>query len=384
MKNKFKVLSWTNLRIVFTLVIICIILTGVILIGNFNLAYADTGNNSLVFPESVAVDSKYVYYVSPYDSNIYRIEIGSHKKSRITINESGEDGIILNNGYIYYEDRLDKNKLHAVSIDGSRDISIGKTAKYLAYDNFFRWMGNIYFYDANGSLNSIKDNVPNVKFNKGEQTFLKNISRYSEFYKGSLFAYGPNESSGLWKINLNNSKKVKIISDSIYPIVKIYGDYIYYVNYNDYKLYRVLIHGKGRTRLTDYQVVDRYSEYDLGNFQIFNGKIYCMDYSTSGRGSLMSMNTDGKNKRTVRKNVLDFNIYKNNLYIMSSVQGEGMYRVSLDGRVVRKIASNNFMRFEIIEKDVIVYRVKSEQVMDPENGKLFMIDINGKNNMELK
>lgn len=267
-----------------------------------------------------------------------------------------------------------------------------------------------------------------------------NFVESSFFAKGGQELYFPlstvnNEhetKGGIYKITDNNSKPIKI-SDDIAGMLKISGDWIYFVNFKDeFKIYKMKKDGTHKTKLSDIEVQmmtieDNYiyfldSNYEsklykmnldgskkqslengINRFFLTGSKIYYT--KTDKLGILFSMNFDGSSKKEVCK-LSGRIVYANDNYIYFtepslqqardnkeepldtlSIYGNGnLYRIRIDGQDKKLIINENVQQIFINNK-FIYYTTNSVSPGSTVTTSIFhsyRVDLEGKNKVDPK
>ncbi|MDP4145775.1 MAG: DUF5050 domain-containing protein [Bacillota bacterium] len=212
---------------------------------------------------------------------------------------------ILSDGWVYYSNLADKQKLTKIKTDGS-----GKTT--LTPDNRCSVIG-------------IQDGY--IYFNDGGDSFY-----------------------GIYKMKTDGKDKTKIIGGSKdYETKGFYlkDEWVYYTDdgVNDYSIFRVKLDGSNKTRLNK-------GSY---NHIIGNGDyIYYIDIQSR---SLCRMKLDGSDKTTLyNHNTADFQVCGDYIYVLNAIkdasegthEGDGnLYRIKLDGSDKQLIKNNLIQNFSI-------------------------------------
>jgi hypothetical protein len=357
----------------------------VITITTFSISFvrasSSTGAESnSIFPKLYAISNDQIYYTNLYDNKIYKMNLNNNERFKICNDSVSDNGIIFWNQWIYYINSTN-NTLYKIKEDGTSKISLGEIKFQVGSDSFFVWENHMYYIDSKLILHKIDSYGEEINIlDDKEYDILFRIN--SKAVQNGSMIYVPNK-SGIIKINIETGEKIKLCEDGVYDNIIVKDNWIYYVNYEDYKLYRVSTDGNEKTKINDDIVVAEGADYDTGSFYIIGESIY-YTATRGGTAKLVKVSLNGQNKSTIIDKVMDFTIDGKYIYYFDSVDDGGLYKVKLDGSDKNKVVSGSFLPYVDLEQNLIIYGVKSIDINQPYDGRLFILNQNNNQNMELK
>lgn len=278
-----------------------------------------------------AVQEGWIYYSNYSDSQrLYKMKVDGSENMLFVKNSINVSHINVVGGWIYYSG--DNGSVYKVRTDGTgQSVVIDEEVSFLYVSG-----GYIYFYSS-GSLNRMELSTKVVK------TLITTDDRwhYSIGTQGIYFTDG----GKLYKTNLNGEGKTLVINESIVDF-NVNEKYIFYLT-PDQKIYRAGIDGKGSTLLAE----DRAENMNIsGNFIYY---INAMD-----RG-LYSISIDGTGRRRLGDNKLSgvLNTAADMVLCANFNVSTPLYSMKADGSSSVKIAD---------------YTVSS---LRQENGRMYYVNI---------
>lgn len=231
---------------------------------------------------------------------IYRIDKKTKVAKKVSDDEVYE--IAYNNGWIYYINYSDKNKIYKIKADGSGRTQIGSDpAVHMYIKN-----NKIYYIDRIESTHKVHqmdlDGSNNRSINYDNLTTTLYVNDNNLYYK----AYNRGSGSSFIKTDLNGNDKTTVTtslsgfnenSDGIrftyYPLEKIKDGWVYYVDSNsNNNLYKVKIDGTQKTKVSDDNISS--SEFNIsGNWIYYR--------NTNNSDKIYRINIDGTQKTLIEQ-----------------------------------------------------------------------------------
>lgn len=150
---------------------------------------------------------------------------------------------------------------------------------------------------------------------------------------------------GLYKLNIDTNEIIKISDDSPFRI-NIWGDFIYYRNYEDGKIYRTDFDGNIRDKIIDCVV---------RGFIIKDGWIYYNEVNLNEKASdyviIKRIKVDGSEEMTIvsekvsdntRSGGSEFFLYGDWVYYQSPLDEKKLYKIKVDGTEKTKVSDEAF------------------------------------------
>ncbi|MBL4935745.1 DUF5050 domain-containing protein [Clostridium sp. YIM B02515] len=225
----------------------------------------------------------------------------------------------------------------------------------------------------------INKNIYNDNISTGK------VVDYSFFAKSGQELYFPfsttnNEheiKGGIYKITDNSAKAIKI-SDDIAGMLKIKGDWIYFVNYKDeFKIYKMKKDGTQKNKLSDIGV-------QMMTMQ--GNHIYFL--ASSDENKLYKMNLDGSKKQRLEDRINRYFLTGNKIYYTKADKLGTLFSMNFDGSLKKEVcklngrivyANDNFIYFT--EPSLQQVRENKDEPIDSlsiyGNGNLYKIRIDG-------
>ena len=205
------------------------------------------------------------------------------------------------------------------SLPGTKVIS--DTEEEYELSSLYYFNGNLYFYRTfDKKLYSCDIQTGKVKdllsdFVIPEERNLLASKGAVATYKDSIYYQNQYDDGNLYCYNTETGENIRVVSSSVDDLY-IYKNYLYYrqVSYFVNKdLYRLDIENGGEPELI--------SEDDCGELEIYNDKIYYVNYT--GSNTLNSMNLDGSNNQVIYdEETYNLRIHDGKLYF---IQDSGLY-----------------------------------------------------------
>lgn len=187
-----------------------------------------------VFFEFADDDSGNIIY-NPYKASYNMNDL-------VRLNDDDIEGLIYNDGYLYYSNWSDGGKIYKMKTDGTEKVMLNDT-----------------------------------------------YSGFLNVYDGWVYYTNDSDDYKIYKMKTDGSENSVVCSD-ICSYFNCYGGYIYYTNNSDEnKIYKIGIDGKGKTKISDSQ----------GSLLfIADNKLF---YLNVNDGNLYSMDFDGGNEKIALK-----------------------------------------------------------------------------------
>ena len=228
------------------------------------------------------------------------------------------------NGYAYFQNSLDGNKLYRVTSTGNPSKVSNDVATYFTSNST-----DLYFYSGGlltQTIKSLSGGTPSAVLNPGRATYLAcDNNGYLYYAKANLVdTKGEN---GIYKVKISDDDPtpVRITTDKA-NYIAYYNNYIYYCNTsNNSRLCRVSVNGGQSEQLTDNKVSDIivsdgavcFTQHTTANSAIYK-------YTVSS-GTLTKLCNDNGAYLT---KVGEYIYYANKDLLTSNIFGKGIYRVS--------------------------------------------------------
>jgi hypothetical protein len=155
---------------------------------------------------------------------------------------AGSDNYFLDDGWIYYTDYFDEQKMYRVKIDGSE-------SERIVGDN----IGTLFCVVWNQIYYRTNTEFCQMKFDGSERVVLDWIESWSFVVEDDWIYYNNlRDFSSLYKIKTDGSMEQKLC-DHEAESMNVNGDFIYYIRTDDEKnnLYRVSLNGKEIQQLNE-------------------------------------------------------------------------------------------------------------------------------------
>jgi hypothetical protein len=336
---------------------------------------------NLIFPKIYSIHDDWIYYVSLYDNKIYKTKRDGSQKVLISDDSASDNGIIVSGEWIYYVSNSDGENFSKIKKDGTEKIEFGSIICDFGTEPFLMWRDNIYYYDADYLIHKININGEDADIISDiEMEIVSKLSLQSRIVEGWLYSW---DYEGVSKTNVDSGEDIKITTDNVFSKFEVKDNWIYYINSEDSKLYKITVDGKNKTKLIDDNMVTIGPDYDMVSFHIVGDWIYYIS-STKDNIKLYKVDVNGKNKSTLAEKAIEFTINEDCIYYIDEVDNGSLYSLTLDGSSTNKITSNSFIPYVSIEDGMIFYAVKSSTMDEPYIGRIFMINTDGSGELELK
>lgn len=247
--------------------------------------------------DKFVISDNHIYYINHEDKCIYKADMDGKNIGKITSDTT--KSLNIANGWIYYANTSDNNKLYKITTDGKD-----------------------------------KSKVADIK-----SDYLINIAG------GKLFYVETNTKFETYIMNKDGSAKSKSLIDNAASFTSEDNEY-YYVNTEDSSIYKTDSYGNNIINL---------NQMTTQNIQISNGWIY---YSNSNdNNKLYKMKTDGSSNTKVSDSSSgDFKLSGEYLYYVNVSDNNHIYKIKTDGtentkmfyddiRVNRIWLKNNYLVF---------------------------------------
>jgi hypothetical protein len=270
-------------------------------------------------PTGVVIDQQngWTYYRNIMDGDkLYKIASDGTGKAKITDSKVGI--VVVSNGWVYFTNDSDRGKLYRVRVDGTGQSKIHDDTTYSMMVNG-SW---IYYSNATDySYNLYKINVDGTGRTRliQEETYSINVDdNYIYYTRGS-------GNTSICRINKDGTGKIVLSSDDhpFAPIVSS-GWIYYYTGYgHGIDISRIKIDGTGRQTLT--------TNSWCGYMKISGDWIYYCDIY-GGDAKLRKMKLDGTGKTAIgnlRGGILS--VFDGWIYYENHDERNAIYKVRIDG-----------------------------------------------------
>lgn len=204
----------------------------------------------------IAYNNGWIYYINYSNSNkIYKVKTDGTENTLLS--EDSAVHLYIKNNYVYYLDRKSNNhKIHRMDLDGKNNNTINyetlTSTFYFSGDKLFFKIYSIgngsKFYSSetngnnkvniiNSSLAGFKENSDNIQFTYAPIETIKN---------NYIYYINAAEGYKIYRITTQGTENKQISKNSLGSETYNYhvtGDWIYYVNSSDKKYYKVKIDG---------------------------------------------------------------------------------------------------------------------------------------------
>lgn len=205
----------------------------------------DGSNKTIVSEDNMfmfTIDNDLIYFA--YQDGIYTIDLDGNNKTKISDEVLSDNSCInISDGWIYYSNYNDENKLYKMKTDGTNPTKLNDddSSKINICSNWIYYFNN----DDNNALYRIMtDGSKRMMVNDAEVNILEVTGDWAYYVN-------KNDNYSLWRTKLDGSEKMKV-SDEIRYNMTLVDDWIYYNNgLDDRKLYRVKTDGTNRMRVSD-------------------------------------------------------------------------------------------------------------------------------------
>jgi len=181
------------------------------------------------------ISNEGVFFEYPEESKVYSpysldISFDNIKK----LNDNDIEGLIFNNGYLYYSNWNDGGKIYKMKPDGSENSSLNNN-----YSNFINVDDNYIYY-----INTDDDyKIYRMKTDGTENLLIcEDSTNYLNCYNGYLYFSNETDENKIYKMKTDGTEKTKI-SDDMGNCISIVNDKLYYIKQDDGNLYSINFDG---------------------------------------------------------------------------------------------------------------------------------------------
>ncbi len=302
---------------------------------SINLSALHCDNESIFV--SVCEDNGWIYYSNPADQNrIYKAKPDGTEKKLLCSDIA--DYIAVDGDWIFYTNGLEDFNLYKIKTDGTQRIAL-TTTDTCACPNIVD--DYIYYNNAkdNGYMYKIKkDGTSRKKVTDRGSYWLKSDGKYIYYMRKGYTPEQMNELEkralnkelntdepffkydNLYRLNTENDKSDKILNECAINL-SISGDWIYFENVsNSRALYKVRKDGSGKTKLTDTRASDIIV---VGDWILFSDE-------RKRRQNICRIKTDGTNESVIFDGpiTLNFKVSEDWVYYKTD---SVLYRMKIDG-----------------------------------------------------
>ncbi len=176
-----------------------------------------------------------VFFEYPEKDKIYSpyiadINFGSIKK----LNDNDIEGLVFNNGYLYYSNWDDGGKIYRMKIDGSEKASLNtRYSSFINVDSEY-----IYYINTDDEYKIYK-----MKIDGSENSLIcEDSANYLNYYDGYLYFSNETDENKIYKVKTDGTEKTKI-SDDRGNYISIVDNKLYFIRQNDQNLYNINFDG---------------------------------------------------------------------------------------------------------------------------------------------
>ena len=238
--------------------------------------------------ECVNIVGDYIYYINYIDKKLRRVKLDQSEYKVLSSDNFSNNRYAIYNGWIFYGNTSDGEKLYKMKIDGTGKIKLSDDIAYTlqVVDDY------VYFGSKNSNLIKVKIDGTNkltiAQSITGNQKIIDGWVYYVEFNNPK----NASEGNRIVKVRIDGTEKTYLSDYGVnIAIVERVGDWIYYGN--DGNICRVRIDG------TDNITFANINGYIL---QIRDGWIYYTNYQEEdkfGNNMLYKMKVDGTENQIV-------------------------------------------------------------------------------------
>jgi hypothetical protein len=270
--------------------------------------------------------------------------LGYDKKVKLTLeveetrgNTSGNIinlGIVAeNNGWIYYSNSTDNEKLYKARKDDDKITKVSDDIPL--YINVID--GWIYYCNISDDGKLYK-----IKTDGSQRTKLANdFAEEVTVENGWIYYLSALEEYKLYKIKTDGTLRTRLNNDSSLNL-NIEGDFIYYTNIDDdFKIYKIRKDGIGKTKLNN----------DFSGFiNVIDGWIYYSNLSDNYK--IYKIETNGTNRTKVSNKAGSFiNVVDDYIYYIDSDNDGYLSKMKKDGTSNSKV-NNHAVLYNLIDGDI--------------------------------
>jgi hypothetical protein len=166
----------------------------------------------------------------------------------------------------------------------------------------------------------------------------------------------------LSKMKINGSDKITLNSD--FPgYINVSGEWIYYCNFNDnWNVYKAKTDGSERSKILDEKT---------SNLLVYDNCLYYLENISLFVTDLCKVSVNGKGKKVLAKNVVDFNIANGFIYYLDE-STKSFYKMEIGNFERILISKDDILRF-IVQNDFVFFL----SVEDNEKLALYRMNIDG-------
>lgn len=254
---------------------------------------------------------------------------GYDKKIQMNLKAIDEAELINRGNFVYYKNNLyfanidDDSKIYKVDNTGkmikindeySSDINIVKDHIY------YRSFSKLYKMNLDGS-----EKVEIITDANGYTSGIENLVVKGDWI---YYTYVEQKNYGLFKVKTDGSNKTKL-SDNYASEINLVNDYIYYTNSSDgHSIYKIKVDGSERTKISTY------AGYGLN---IVDNWIYYLvpegAFTEKGQQTkIYKIKTDGTEKTKIYDGwARGLKVYGEWIYFSNPLDGDKLYRIRKDG-----------------------------------------------------
>lgn len=370
-----------------SVILIVLILLFIFAVWNFKGMYKPNAKSSskedkkisLVFPELYSVNEENIYYISLADNCIYGLNIDNGTRQLISGNRANEIGLIYDNGWIYYIS-LEDFSLNRVNVDNKKVEEISENL-LCSSENFLEYNDSLYYFDDSLNIHMVyQDGSSSTVNDELKVDFISGVKRYTKLSEQWIYTW---DMFSIYRASIEGGKWEKIM-DNIYPLYEVYGDYIYYIDNNDLKLYKTNLNTMEKEMLCSHYVIQQGADFDGGNMEIDGDNLYHTAFLENGKANIYKINLKNGTESIAADMTLYFTIHDGSLYYMDDFDSGKLYKKKLKNSYESVLTSGGFMPYIDVKDGILLYASKSVDIDDSEDGRILVLNMDKKLQFELK
>ncbi len=295
--------------------------------------------------------------------------VNYNENEPLTVTQQEKGNAILNGNMIYYISSADHSKIYKMSPDGTeyQKLNDDSTALMTIDGDWIYYTSGLNIY----KLSKDGKQKEQIKPDSGLSIMVTSLN----VKDGWMYLGTGSISKKIYKMRTDGTGlsvlSLTTLLNKTDKNIELVKNYIYFINNEDEKIYKVDINGTGYSKVNDEKV---------RNFIINNGYIYFTDENNT----LYKINMDGTNKIKVLDNVERFTIKDNTIYyawgwINNDPDHEGIYKINTDGMNKKLIVKAQPMQFSVAGDWIYYFDMSGPETMET----TYRIQIDGTNKQSL-
>ncbi|MDP5273712.1 DUF5050 domain-containing protein [Chengkuizengella axinellae] len=299
--------------------------------------------------DSFLINGEWIYYVnSTQEFRLYKMK--NDGSSKLIVSKDSVKNVKIFEDWIYY---LNESNIYKMNTDGMEHDLVSNE-----YIQFFQISEDWIYYRTEG----VGGNLWRMKLdgtNKDQISISGYDPDFIEIWDGWVF-YSSNFLNKALYILDNEKKKV---SDQDVSSLIVYNNWIYYIDNDDYKLYRMDFNGEKIEN-----VVDSIVTYYL----IYNDKIFYRNASDENK--LYESGLSGENNiKVLDQRFLKFELHGNQLYFIEDSQQQRLFQLDLESKELSKITDEQVYTFYILDGKIAYSSQAGSNIVDLDGSNLFKL-----------